>query len=255
MLHLFGTKEHPIRCSSIPRIVRCNWREVALFIKTIDNADRASADTGSAYHKAVSAWHDSRDVRDAIQVMSEGKADYPLADLEEASELFLHYAGDDVNLTAKIFAKEQSHEWAIDCSERDETGQPIVIQGTFDQIREIEGGLFVFDLKTGKPSGSDMLADHMLQVSAYAMGATNKYQRPVHPGGIIRARGYTSREKRVFYPYRHRIEHCHTLMDSLREIVAMIRSGNVFPNPGGYCHYCEFLGVDKCVPELIQLGE
>jgi hypothetical protein len=99
-----------------------------------------------------------------------------------------------------------------------------------------------------------MLMDHMLQICGYAMGATNKYGEVIHPGGIIKVRNYTnSRAKKIFFEYKISFEHCNVLMDGLREVVAMIRSGNVFPNPGHYCYFCEMLGPHMCAAELIQL--
>lgn len=216
-----------------------------------------AADTGSAAHKAIALWHTiARGNIDAALVgMVQALQEYPKADLEDAEKLFRSYSSDRANQTARIVAIEQKVTFTISPSESDPTGKPIVIMGTFDQIRDDRDVWKLWDYKTGKPDGDDMVDDHTLQLAAYCYGATQHFKRIVEPGGIIRGRGYTSRSGKVFFGVRWSYSHVSVLLDSLRETVAMIRRGNVFPVQGKYCWYCPHGGPENCIPALVQLGD
>lgn len=249
----YGTEHYPIRCSSIPALLRCPLRNLMLHLDLVpDNAGEA-ADTGSATHKAVAAWHERKDITAAIKVMRECIIEYPLANLDEAAEMFQDYAGDPRNQAAKVVLCEKQITFQLDPSERDETRQKILVQGTLDQVREEHGVYRLYDLKTGKPDGGEMVQDHTMQIAAYCIGASQHLRKPVEPGAIIRVRGYRSRTGNVFFPFKWTLAHANLLMDGLREMVAMIRSGNVYLNPGKYCYYCPAMGVERCTQQLLQL--
>lgn len=255
-LSKFGSEDSPIRCSQIPRLLQCPLRQVMLYLNESDGSVGQAADTGSAVHRAIHAWHDGANETEAIEIMRKELAKYPQANLDTAAEMFSWYADDTRNSEADLFASETRCEFTLPCSERDETKSPIYVQGTFDQIREEQGELAIWDVKTGVPSGTDMVVDHALQIAAYAIGATAHFKRVVQPGGIIRIRDYeTKSRKKVFWPMGFRLEHCAVMLDSVREIVAMIRSGNVFPIVNHGCFMCEFRNVTNCIDRLIQLGE
>lgn len=217
-----------------------------------------AADTGSAMHAAVAEWHKTnrKSVRDAINAMRSRLIEFPAADLPDAELQFQCYADDPRNHITPIII-EHKLTFKLDPATEDPTGQPITVIGTVDQVREEDGVLKIWDLKSSKKMGFDILVTSLLQVTAYALGATQLLGKCVHPGGIIRTRGYitggTARQASpmgVFYHAFWSFYDAPALLASVQHAVAAVRMGRITLMPGEYCRWCPSLSPEKCLPSL-----
>jgi hypothetical protein len=258
----FATAAHPLRCSSLPKLMQCNWRAVMLFNQECEDSSGAKADTGSAVHKAAESWHaQGLTVAGAIKEMGANLPRYPLADLADAEAQFLAYALDPRNQSAKIVVCEKQIAFTLPPSPADPTGQGIHVIGTLDQIREeSDGTLKLHDIKTSAWPGYQILCEHAYQIAAYCIGASDLLGRPVHPGSVIMTRGYLKKgvDPRkepggIFWRYAWDLDRCRTLIAGVADIVALIRGGTVWAAPGGYCQWCPMKGPEFCLDHLHEL--
>lgn len=259
----FGTDAAPLRCSALPLLVKCGWRATMLHLGIVDDSSGEAADTGTAVHAAVEHWHKSGDTRAALDSIRARLGEFPLADLNEARLHFEPYTLDPRNAPSRVrlIANELPVQFNLAPSDRDPTGRPIVVTGTLDQIRQgPDGRLCLWDLKTGRRDGWAMLHDYALQLAAYCVGARAKLGKEVHPGGIIRSRGWrtrgcdpTTEPPGVFFHSVFGVEDLDALLDAVREAVASIRSGTLNVGPGEHCSYCPSGGLQSCLPKLRNL--
>jgi RecB family exonuclease len=255
----FGSAEQPLRASALPMLVRCPFS----FMLALSNIDEDSipgvaADTGSAVHFAARAWHtvSRKDNQEALELMALNRNDYPAADLERAKRHAEKYFADPRNQQAKIVLCEEKISVTIEAAPEDVTKRPIVINGTLDQVREENGQLAVWDIKTGKRlSGYAMLDDHCLQLAAYMLGAKQKLNRRIAKSGIIRTEDYVSRgaAKPVFWASPMTQDDALLHMLSVRRIVAMIRNRHLYHAPGEHCNWCLPGKTSECLPLLQEL--
>jgi hypothetical protein len=186
--------------------------------------------------------------------MREALSLYPRADLDKAEEQFRLYAADPRNAGANVVLCEAKVQIEISPAEDDPTQAPIIVMGTLDQVREENGRLTIWDIKTGSPDGLDMLRNHALQLAAYQIGAGQKLDCIVHHAGIIRTKDYLkTRTGPVFWhaPWAH--QQANTMLESVRNIVSSVRRGNIWLGPGDQCRYCAGNDVWNCEPKLQQL--
>lgn len=264
-LRTFGTADNPLHASALPELVRCSWKMALMFIWAPTDESSEAADTGSATHVAVAHWHRDKNLAAAVKAMREAsEARFRQANLDEAVAMFLLYARDKRNTEAKILEDKHGNplleypvNFTIQPAPDDPTQAPIAIVGTLDQVREApDTRPHVWDLKTGKRPGWDQLNAHLYQQAAYAIGASIVLERPVTMGGLITPRHYKMNAlpetcpAGIFWHYPHKFDDLEFLLNTLRRIVANIRSGEVTVNPGDYCRYCPAHGTEECVPLL-----
>lgn len=251
-----GTPALPLRASKLAALVRCPWSGLMMLLGEESGGGKA-ADTGSAVHFAARAWHTvaNKDTAKALKIMQMGIANYPFADLDTAADHFQGYAADPRNQEATCLFVEEKIQVTLPPAEDDPTGQEIVIFGTLDQLRidPASNVLTVVDIKTGRPDGLEMIAEHCLQLCAYQLGAAAKLSRPVLNAVILRTQDYLKRSPgRVFYPGSWRFSHCRPMLDCVRAVVAQLRRGRVHVAPSAdACRWC--IGVANCVPALEEL--
>jgi len=215
-----------------------------------DHSGKA-ADTGSAVHAAVHAWHltshNGPAAVDAMRALAPAK--FPLADCDEAARLLAFYAEDERNQEATVVLLEQSVQVTLPPTDDDPTGQPIVISGTLDQVREERGVLSLWDIKTGSMHrGLEMVHEHALQLAVYQLGAARVLGRPVARAGVIRIRDYPARiPQPVFWAAPWTLDQLPLLLDAVREQVARIRRGIVAAGPGSHCSWCPAGGLNSCL--------
>lgn len=253
----FGDKEHPLHCSQLAALIACPLQAC---LKMIDGRDEsgAAADTGSAVHLAAQAFHTNAggDVRLSIGVMRAGIKKFPQADLDAAEQQFQRYAADPRNTGAKVIGCEMPLSFTLPPAESDPTKAEIYIVGTADQIREENGQISVWDIKTGKRlEGRDMLDYHAVQLAAYQYGAGLALARPVRRAGVIRTQDYMKRTPGpVFWEAPWSASDVLRILDGVRHVVAAIRAGCCYAGPGGECKWCPQMGVANCLSRLVEVN-
>lgn len=248
----FATAEKPLRASRLPALVLCTWRAVAEDIGVIDRGESGkAADTGTAIHLAVAAWHtNGKSLTDAVAAMRAASAAFPLAELDKAERVTGRYCADPRNRDAEVVEVEK--KITLTLQPKFVAGPPIVITGTLDQLRREDDGLSVWDLKTGNRDGLYMQNNHALQLAAYSLAVGAR------PGGYIRTKGYFTRGASlpspdgVFVPAD--IDDPDTLLDAVRWAVCCVREGYVIATPGTHCETCTFAGFARCLPQLQMIN-
>lgn len=229
-------------------------------LSMVRSSSRA-ADTGTAVGRAIELWHRGGETVDAAiaavgQTVAEECA--PQADWDTVREQLRLYTLDARN-HGVVLAHLQEHEVRaeVPADPDDPTGAPVVIVGHVDQIRRApNGGLQVWDLKSGKPSGLEMTHLYAWQLAAYAVGCTETLGEDVLPGGIIRTRGYTARgaddpsRARVHYATPWSLDQCRDMLGVVAYRVGEIRRGLIATTPGAHCMFCSGEGPALCPPRV-----
>ncbi len=253
----FGTADHPLRCSSLDALIRCPMQRILLHLGEAEDVSGPAADTGSVAHHGIAAYHRATEQEEGIGAGLAAMRDcldrFPLADLSESERHFEGYVRDPRNSTAEIVAVEQAVSLVLPPTESDPTGQAIHITGTCDQVRRHHGQLVIVDVKTGSTPGWQMLHDHLFQICAYALAATEHFGTPVVPGFLVRTRGYLKKDidprtapDGIVYEFNLTLQRCRLYLDQIREQVARVRRGDVDFGPGAHCSFCPLGGVWAC---------
>ncbi len=217
-----------------------------------------AADTGSAVHAAIAAWHkQGQDDGKAIQALQESEARFKKANMPEAANLFLYYIADKANQEAK-FATDASGQPLVEYhgvieispAKSDPTQAPIVIVGTLDQVRLTNAGPAVYDIKTSKWPPAQQLDNYIYQLATYAIIASTVLRDTCRMGGLI-----CLRHKQQHWEYPHRFHDIAPLIDGIRNEVARVRSGDVHASPGTYCSYCPAHSTSQCLPILRSISD
>lgn len=199
----------------------------------------AAAQTGSALHLAVAAWHQGLGEL-AMEHALQSMAKLPLADWGEASTWMLAYRADPRNAHDVCEHVELPVTVTID---------GIRVEGTADQIRRQPGGeLAVWDLKTGRGPGLELLNVAAVQLSAYAVAATATLGRAVVPGGVIRARDYDTGGP-VFWSASWSLAGARLFVNSALADLRDLARGEVRLRPGRHCAWCPQGGPGVCSDE------
>lgn len=225
-------------------------------LPTAEGESGAAADTGSAMHAAIHAFHSGADISASLAVMASRANEYKLADMADASAMFINYASDSRNRGAKVVLAEKPIEFTIAAAPTDPTGEPIHIIGTLDQVRENDGRYSLWDAKSSKKEGTELLNQHTFQIAAYCVGATMLLGKPVHPGGLILTRKYNGKDPsaaNVFWPYCWKFEDIEQILMPIRFRVAEIRAGYLYHVPNENCKWCHARMPELCLPKLQEL--
>lgn len=235
-----------------------------------DDEGGAPAQTGSLTHEGVAAFHKTKGTLEirktaAWQAIANAAGKFPLAEENEVRLFITPYMADPRNQKAELLEVEHKIEFELDPSPIDPTGERIYVEGTLDQIRLTNGIPKVWDLKTGKRTGWEMLHDYAIQLAGYVTGATRLYPN-VEPGGIIRNYGYRVRGATtdtlspdgVFFAAPFTKVDIPNILEEVQLKVALIRMGIYTFGTGIHCTYCEFGGLLGCqdnYKKLVQLGK
>jgi hypothetical protein len=227
----------------------------------LDDPGSAAAEVGTLVHEVVAGWHRNGFDRDAaVAGVGDWRQRFPrLASAGRLDEALAHvggYCGDPRNQVRPVLL-ERPVSLALPPHETDPTGQPVILQGTLDQVRETPGGLRLFDLKTGRTDGAQTLDIYAYQVAAYCVMASELLGEPVAPGALIRSAGYLARgtvaarePQGVFFHLPWGLDDCLDLLDAVRLIVANVRRGEVTFGPGAHCATaCPARGLQECLPK------
>ena len=231
----FGTKDKPLRASSLPLLVRCPWRAMILQLGLCENTSSKAADTGSAFHAGVHEWNKSGKVADAIKAMKSRLPEFPEADLADAELSLKPYCADPRNHPSKIIQSEIAIELELEHN--------IHIVGRLDQIRE-DG---IWDLKHSSRPGFELLHDYAYQLAAYARGAGTGVGGIILPGGYRKRGAILPEASGVFWHALWSDAHIDALLDEVIEAVLTIRSGRYPAKPGPQCNYCPAGSYQECI--------
>lgn len=186
---------------------------------------------------------------------------FPEADINEVSLLIAPYMDDPRNINAECRVVEQEIEFVLPPHELDPTGEGIYTTGHIDQIRYTNGMELVWDYKTGKKTGWEMIHDYAIQIAGYTFGAKHTKWPNVKPGGIIRGMGYRARAAvkpspdGVFFACPFTVKDLMLILEAVQLEVALMRMGKPRFGPGPHCTFCEFGGLTGCLKHWHKLEE
>jgi hypothetical protein len=270
-----ATKEFPLRCSKLDEVVKCAMR-IRMLAPYEDDEGGAAAQNGSlihvgaaAFHKEASSLHHKK--KAAWDAIAAHAAKFPLHEEAEVRLGITPYMDDPRNIEAEFElingdpAIEVAVQFQLPPHPLDTTEQPIYVTGTMDQLRREKGMKRVWDIKSGKKTGWEMLHLHAIQISAYTHGARTFLNiGDCEPGGFIRTMGYRTRAAAgvsspdgVFFNCPYDYNFGMILLENVRLNVALYRMGYIEFGPGPHCTYCEHGGLGGCshtYTNLVQLG-
>lgn len=248
-----GTKDNPIRCSSLPMLLTCSGF-VALRMRYSDESGVA-ATLGTSVGRGIELWHQGKAAQEAIEIaLGEvaGQVTGILGD-KEIRELTLtvtSYAEDERNACDAVVVESLEQECLFEY-------KGIWFKGHFDQIRRGPEGLEMWDVKhTKRYNGSQAVDAYAAQLAAYTTAAREMYGEPVKAGGILRTTGYVApvrvqklppSERDVFFPCNWEDGVVEFLMDQCVERVNAMREGGYLVTPGGHCNFCPAQGIANCI--------
>lgn len=266
-----------IRISSLPGVATCPGLAVLLAARRDSGA---AADTGSMVGRAIELWHRMGEPVHALPAFEQADAEraqkFPRAAVGEARSMFVGYVSDPRNSGGAVIANLCEAEVSYDLPPvpEDPTGKPIRLVGHVDQIRRGEDGqLYVWDVKSGKGSGMEMVYSHAWQLAAYALAATETLGEVVLPGGIIRVRAYETEAKRAekrvtptksgkprkvkepaaFFYAPWSLDDCRVMMETVAFDIANLRRGLIPLRPGIACQWCPGGGPNNCPRKLDEV--
>lgn len=267
------------RVSSLPMVAKCPGLPVSR--KHMGDEVGSAAHTGSAVGRVIELWHrfgeESGALEEALRQAQSPQevevGDYRLADWDTVRGWARFYAEDPRNQYGVVVADMQEAEvrytlpvW-LPSDEDAPTGEPVELVGHVDQIRrDRAGNLTVWDLKSGKAQGEEMVYAYALQLAAYSLAATETLGETVLPGGIIRLRGYDSKRpkecppdgRRVFFETPWSLDACRALLDTVSATIEEVRRGVVRLQPGDHCRFCPAGGPGQCyrvVEEALEAAD
>lgn len=242
----FGSREWPLRASSLPLLIRCPHRHILIALEQMENSSSKAADTGSAVHAAIHTWNMTGDVKQALESMRMRHAEFPEADLDDAALSVKPYCADPRNAPKEILQSEVQVELEIPIPD----GLPVYIMGRVDQVRSTG----IWDIKNSARQGFELTHDYAYQLAAYARALG------VPVGGIILPTGYRKRgailpsPSGVFWPTLWEEKHLDILLTEVVKTVIMVRRGEIPIRPGPHCSYCPAGSFLNCVAGVSKNG-
>tara|TARA_R110002074_G_scaffold62921_3_gene151208 strand:+ start:111 stop:989 length:879 start_codon:yes stop_codon:yes gene_type:complete len=282
----FGTIDYPLRASALPALLRCAGALVLEY--GISSEGGPAAHTGTAVGRAIELWH--RGEGDPIPQVKEestsARHPFHLANWSEVEQMLSFYVADPRNdrrgvLTTSL---EERVEYSIDPHDTDPTREQIWIRGHLDQVRVRQDGTReIWDLKSGQAQGHEMVNSHLMQQVAYTYGYARAHpEHPVMWGGIIRLRGYMTRQRTenpdydaakgkknnpktklvardpgtepVFFNAGLRWADVEHAVEIVRLCVARVRSRSIVLRPGSHCDWCPGERFTMCRRTLKSRG-
>lgn len=286
---ILASKDAPVRCSKMASVVKCSMRIYLLmsFPDCEDTDGGPAAQIGSLTHEGVAEFHRFRGPilkrkKAAWDAIKAHAGRFPLADPTEVRLHLTPYMEDPRNINAEIWVHpmpqgtgkrtklvdtlmvEQKVQFTLPPHPCDVTQELIYVEGTLDQIRNVNGLPIIHDYKTGKKTGWEMIHDYAIQIAGYCYGARQLGIKSCQPGPIIRGMGYRTKEVQelkilspdgVFFHNPFRWEDVELILENVRMHIGLLRSGQVQFGPGPHCTYCEFGGLSGCLQKWKDLQQ
>lgn len=259
----FGSRKHPLRPSSLVRVGACPMSAV-LYDDMTNDEGGAAAQTGNLVHEAAAAFHRSASSMDLKARTAEGLAaleaarqEFPDGNVAKAVEIYGAYSADKENIDADCPWVERRVVLELEAAAFDPTGEPVVIQGTLDQIRRYpDGSLELWDIKTGsRKTGKESLLSYSVQQACYLLAARQTLSPDITLGGLIYTPGYEKKLGKRFFRYQMTPEQCNILVSSVVYTVALVRMGVPLFRPGSdTCEWCKAAvkSPEHCLPEFLS---
>lgn len=244
----YGSPTRPLHASGIQSLMRCPRQVMLQELGLIERGDSKAADTGSAVHAAIEAWHLTGDTEKSLEAMRSRLSEFPLADLHDAELSFRPYTRDPRNAPEVVLECEIRFYFEIEALE----GLPIAVSGRADQIRA-DG---VWDVKSTDKQGFKVLHETAYQLAMCSYGLN------VPVGGIITPYGYRRRSadpaesgntSAVFWKPGWSQKTVERMIEQMKQAVHQVRLGNVAVRPGEHCDFCRAESLSKC-EELAERG-
>lgn len=241
----FGSARMPLRPSALGDLVKCPM-SVFLSYCPGDDLGNAAAQTGNLVHAAAAEYHrKAGDVGAGAEALEAAREKFPDGDPVRARRIYRSYVEDPENQGADVPWVEQAVRLVLPC----EIGEPIVIEGTLDQVRRKQGRLSVWDIKTGaRMTGEETVEEHTFQQAAYTLAARECLDPEIVCGGIIYTAGYEKPLAKRHLPLKLSIDQCTMLMLEVVAAVATVRRGQPAFRPSeSACKYCPVRPYTHCL--------
>lgn len=222
---------------------------MSVFLKYEDESEGGvAAQTGNLVHAAAAALHQHHDLEAGLAALEAARIQFPRGDGKKAVSIYRAYAADPENSEADVPWVEQKVRLDLAAAPGDPTGEPVVIEGTLDQVRRKDGRLRVWDIKTGDRLGAEEnLDDYLIQQAVYVLAARQTLDAEILPGGLIYTPGYLKPRGRRFIPYDLTIEQLKLFVTPVIHAVSLIRQGiPAFRPSAENCRWCEYRPFTQC---------
>lgn len=257
--------DRPLRISSLSSLVRCPGFLVS---RAIDDSPGKPAQNGSAVGRVIQLAHEGVLLEEALAQTERESENWPLADMAQVREWATPYCLDERNGPGSDFGPvvpgscEMTVKLMLPPDEDDPTGLPIHLRGHIDQLREERGTgiLRVWDVKSGRGTGQELLAEYAWQLAIYSAACTATLGRLVLPGGIIRLRSYERHGPTapgVFWEAPWTPEDVASMVGTVAHDIGVLRAGKIPLRPGLHCQWCPaapFWSCHQRVPDLPMVG-
>jgi hypothetical protein len=265
---LIATDEYPLRASALPKINDCPasvFLQQSFWIESDDDEPGGeAAQTGNLLHSGAADYHrlkmmDPAATEEArrevgLKALEEARAKFPGGDLRRAKKHYEAYVADPKNQEATVIRCEEKVRCELPPAPFDPTGRPVVIRGTLDQLRLVDGTLQVYDIKTGKAFYGWKALDHyMTQQAAYVLAAKQTYGKDhpgvtFEPGGLICTEGYVSATaSQVYWFHKWSFDDIPLILQNVVNQVAAARMQRLgFTPSSDACRWCEHKNFSNC---------
>lgn len=255
-LRAYGSAARPLRPSKVAQFLRCPMSLALTFDDS--NIGNRAAQTGNIVHDMAEAFHKhSGTLQERMeagrQALAAAQEAFPDGDPVKARKHYDAYVVDPENQEAVVDWCEAAVTLTLPADASDPTGEPIVINGTLDQVRRTgsDSGVKrrVWDIKTGDSKKLDeYLIEYLIQQAVYTLAARQTLDPNIEPGGLIWTPGYFSSRSRTIVPLPLTVETCTILVAPVPLFVAAIRRGErIFVPSADTCKFCPVRPWPHCV--------
>jgi len=240
----FGSESHPLRPSSLGKLVQCPMQ---VFLQSAESDESGEgANVGTAVHKGVEAWHHTLSSDAALEAMRAAlktfRTPVSAAGVVKAERWTAAYVADARN------GMRLTH---VETPVRLDLPGGVVIKGTLDQIRDNR----VWDLKNATYITSEMgRLEYQFQQAAYVLAGRQTLGLPLVPGGLIWTAAYDEKRGNPFVPMDVTVAECEEMLEEVRLTVLDFRAGRrQFRPSASACKYCPQPKFPVCSRKLRSL--
>jgi hypothetical protein len=251
-LRVFGSQARPLRPSKVAKLLGCSMAVVLTM--SDEGIGNGAAQTGNLVHDAAEAYHKVRGsqedrVQAGLAALAAARSEFPDGDPAKADKIFRAYAADPENQDAVCLWVEAPVRLVLPAAPGDPTGEPIVIEGTLDQVRKHpDGRKRVWDIKTGgRLTADESVTEYLIQQATYTLAAIATLDPEIEPGGLIYTPGYEKSRGRRHVELPLTVESCKMILAAVPARVADVRRGVPTFTPSlEACRWCDMRPWPRC---------